>query len=134
MTTDQWAAFAGFFLPAVVAVVNRAEWKSWVKGLIALLASVLVGTVTALLGGQFTGHTWVEAVGVAFAASQVAYHTWWKGTNISTWIEQTINVIAGKPAPPVVVEDGTPGDSTPGLDGQADDEEHVAKHRLENRT
>jgi hypothetical protein len=114
MTTDQWAAAAGFLLPALVAVVNRCEWKPWVKGFVALLASVAVGTVTALLAGQFTGQTWIQAVAIVFAASQAAYHTWWKGTEISTWIEKTINAATGKPAPPEV-EDGTPGDSSPGL-------------------
>lgn len=116
MTTNEWAVAAGFFLPVLVAVVNRAEWKPWVKGLIAVLASVVVGTVTALLAGQFTDQTWMQSVAIVFAASQAAYHSWWKGTEIATWIEKTINVVTGKPAPPAV-EDGTPGDSNPAFVG-----------------
>lgn len=110
MTTDTWAAVVGFVLPALVAVVNRSEWKAWVKGIVVVLASVVVGTVTALLGGQFTGANWVQSIGIVFATSQVAYHTWWKGTGISNAIENSINIISGKAAPR---EDGTPGDSHP---------------------
>lgn len=97
MTTDTWAAIVGFVLPALVAIINREEWKPWIKAVVALLASVCVGTVTALLSGSFTGTTWVQAIAVVFAASQLAYHTWWKNSDITDWIEQSINIITGKP-------------------------------------
>lgn len=96
MTTDQWAALVGFLLPGVVAVINREPWAPWIKGVIALLSSIAVGTVTALLAGQFTGSNWGQAIMIVFAASQIAYHTWWKGTDIANWIEQHI---AGGPKP-----------------------------------
>jgi ABC-type uncharacterized transport system permease subunit len=95
VTTDQWAAVVGFVLPVLVSIVNREEWKPWVKGAVALLASFVVGTVTALLAGQFTGTTWLQAIGVVFATSQVAYHTWWKGTDLGALIEKKVNVITG---------------------------------------
>ncbi len=114
MTIEQWAGMAGFLVPALVAVVNREEWKPWVKAVIALLSSIVVGTVTALLSGDFTGTDWATAIGIAFAASQVAYMTWWKGSGITTWIEDNINVISGKQSPPEAPElGGTPGDSAP---------------------
>lgn len=106
MTVDQWAAVVGFFVPALIAVINRSEWKSWVKAIVSIGTAVLVGTVTALLSGSFTGATWIQAIGIVFAASQVAYHTWWKNSGISSKIEQTINVISGKTS-----GDGTPGAS-----------------------
>lgn len=94
MTVEQWSIMVGFFLPALVAIVNRQEWQSWVKAVAALVASVVVGTVTALLSGGFTGANWVTAIGIVFAASQLAYHTWWKGSDIAGWIER--NVLSGK--------------------------------------
>lgn len=99
MTVDQWAAVVGFVLPALVALVNREEWKPWVKGVVAILASVAAGTVTALIAGQFDQKTWVESIGVAFVASQAAYLTWWKNTKIASWIEQNFNIISGKKEP-----------------------------------
>lgn len=96
MTVDQWAAVVGFFLPGLVSIINRAEWKPWLKAVIALLVSVVVGSVTALLSHGFTGATWLQAIGVVFAASQAAYHLWWKNSDITDWIEQSINIVAGK--------------------------------------
>jgi ABC-type uncharacterized transport system permease subunit len=113
MTTDQWAALVGFFLPALVAIINREEWKPWVKGAVALLASALVGTITALVAGSFTGASWIQAVGVVFAASQLAYHTWWKGTDIAGQIEKAINIISPqKDSQPAL--GGSPGSSNTG--------------------
>jgi hypothetical protein len=113
MTTDQWAAVVGFVLPVLVAIINREPWSPWLKAVIALLTSVAGGTVTALLAGQFTGTTWLQAIGVSFAASQVFYMAWWKKSGITDWIEQRVlgakKVIEGEAAP---VEDGTPGDSS----------------------
>lgn len=96
MTVDTWSALVGILLPGLVAIINHENWKSWIKAIIALAASVVVGTVTALLSGGFSGATWVQAVGVVFVASQVAYHTWWKNSDISSWIERSVNVISGK--------------------------------------
>lgn len=99
MTVDQWAAVVGFVLPAVIAVVNRAEWKAWLKALVALGTSVLAGTVTALLSGDFTGSTWLQAIGIAFAASAASYKLWWKSSGISDKIEQAVNVVAAGKLP-----------------------------------
>lgn len=93
MTVEQWSLMVGFFLPALVAVVNRQEWKPWIKAVAALVASVVVGTVTALLSGRFTGANWMTAIGIVFAASQLAYVTWWKNSDIAGWIERNVNVI-----------------------------------------
>jgi hypothetical protein len=101
MTTNTWSAVVGFLLPALVAFINRSEWKSWVKAVVALLSAVLVGTVTALLAGSFTGSSWLQAIGVVFAASQLAYHTWWKNSDITGWIEQALNIFAKPVAPPL---------------------------------
>ena len=94
MTVESWASLVGIFLPAVVAFINRVDWKSWLKAVVALGSSIVAGTVTALLSGDFTGANWMKAIGLVFAASQLAYMTWWKGSGISEWIEKTIN--AGK--------------------------------------
>lgn len=92
MTTEAWAALVGAFLPAIVATVNRSDWKPWLKALTALGTSVVAGTVTALLAGDFTGASWATSIGVAFGASQVAYQTWWKASGITNSIEEKVDL------------------------------------------
>ncbi|HEY6018648.1 MAG TPA: hypothetical protein VIY48_01800, partial [Candidatus Paceibacterota bacterium] len=60
---------------------------------IALASAVVVGTVTALLSGSFSGVNWVAAIGIVFAVSQTAYHFWWKNSDISKFIEQKFNIV-----------------------------------------
>lgn len=108
MTVEMWASVVGFFLPALVSAINHAEWKAWVKAVIALLSSVLVGTVTALLSGDFSGANWIASIGIVFGSSQVAYHTWWKGSQIAQTIENSINLVTRKQQPAL---GGSPGDS-----------------------
>lgn len=98
MTVETWSALVGALLPALVSVVNRYDWKSWIKALIAFGTSVLAGTVTALLAGDFTGLNWLAAIGIVFGTSQVAYITWWKGSGITKSIEQKLNVVPDVPA------------------------------------
>jgi peptidoglycan/LPS O-acetylase OafA/YrhL len=93
MTVETWSALVGALLPALVSVVNREDWKSWIKAVIALGSSVLAGTITALLAGDFTGLNWVAAIGIVFGTSQIAYITWWKGSGITKSIENKVNVV-----------------------------------------
>lgn len=93
MTVETWAILVGFFVPALVSAVNRYDWKPWIKAVVALVVSVLVGTVTALLSGEFTGANWATSIGIVFGSSQAAYALWWKGSGIATKIENKVNVM-----------------------------------------
>ena len=96
MTIQMWSAGVGFLLPILVSVVNHESWSPWVKAVVALGSSIVAGTVAAFLGGQFNGTNLLTDAGIIFAVSQVSYHTWWKGSDITLWIEQKINIF--KPA------------------------------------
>lgn len=113
MTVDQWAAVMGFLVPALVAVVNREPWKPWIKAVVALLTSLVVGTITALLAGNFTGTNWATAIGIVFGAAIASYKLWWKGSGITDKIEQT--VFAGKDNIPPL--GGAPGGSGGAING-----------------
>jgi hypothetical protein len=67
------------------------------------------------LSGGFTGSTWLQAIGVVFAASQAAYHLWWKNSDIAGWIEKNFNVIAGNSSSPPL--GGAPGGSGGAING-----------------
>jgi len=92
---DMWALIVGALLPAVVAAVNRVNWPSWLKGVVAIAVSIVAGGVTALLTGQLTGVTWVHAALIVAGAALASYRLWWHPTGIALAIERTVN-----PGPP----------------------------------
>lgn len=88
---DMWSLLVGVLLPALIAVVNRAHWVAWVKGVVAVASSALAGGVTAVLTGQLTGGTWLHAALVVAVAAVAAYRLWWKPTGIGPKIEASVN-------------------------------------------
>lgn len=82
------AAGIGSVMPVLVAVVVRSNWPNWVKGLIALATSLLLGVIAAAAANDLTALGWMKAALVVFGASQVAYHTWWKTSGIAGAIER----------------------------------------------
>ena len=98
MNIEIWSGLVGFFLPILVAWLNRTNWENWKKALIALASAVLGGTVTALLNHNFNGANWLTALGVVFTSSQAFYHLWWKNSAITDYIEQKWNVFRGPSA------------------------------------
>lgn len=95
MNIEEWSTIVGFLMPALVSVINQVHWLSWQKALVALLASVVGGTVTALLNHNFTGASWVTAIAIVFGSSQLFYHTWFKNSGISAAIEKKVNLPIG---------------------------------------
>jgi hypothetical protein len=83
-----WSALLGTLLPPVVAVVNQAHWPSWLKGMVAVIVSIVTGAITAAGTGQLTGKTWVQATLIVAGATFTAYHFWWRPTGISDAIER----------------------------------------------
>ena len=79
--TEVLAFLVGAIMPPVVdKVIGNRALPSWAKLTIALVTSAVVGTLIAWATGDLTGawaSGWLNAVGVAFMASQVFYRTWW---------------------------------------------------------
>jgi hypothetical protein len=88
---DMWALLVGALLPAGVAAINRVAWPSWLKGVVAVVVSVLAGGVTVYLTGQLNGLAWTRAALVVAFAALAAYRTWWHPTGIARAIESGIN-------------------------------------------
>ena len=75
---------SGWVAAFVVQLIKRANWKSWVKLVLAIVISALVGIATAWVSGDVIGITakWgnltaadVLAFGaIVFTAAQVWYH------------------------------------------------------------
>lgn len=88
---DMWSLLVGLALPALIAVVNRSHWPSWVRALVAVATSVVAGGGTAYLTGQLTAVTWVHAALVVAVAAVGSYRLWWHPSGIAPAIEAHIN-------------------------------------------
>lgn len=77
---------AGWFAAAIVQLLKRSQWPSWVKLLLAVVVSALVGIATAWLSGDLTrfvtlwkdggvtSNEMITFVVLVFTAAQVWYH------------------------------------------------------------
>lgn len=83
-----WSLIVAFFVPPVVAVINRAAWPKHVKAIVFFLVSVLAAGGTAFFQGDLTGKRWLEAALVIVAAAAAYYHGLWKPTDVAPKIEE----------------------------------------------
>lgn len=95
---------AGWFAAAIVQLLKREQWASWIKLVLALVVSALVGIATAWLSGDATrfvtlwragGITSNEIITFAvlvFTSAQVWYH---KFFGEQGWA-QTLSTIGSK--------------------------------------
>lgn len=87
------APVLGSLAPIVQALLQRPEWSSRAKVILAVVFSVVLGTVAAVTSGQLDGldwssaGTWLGAVALVFASSQAAFVAWQK-TGVFTAAEQ----------------------------------------------
>lgn len=99
-TSDLMAAIVGALMPALIAVVVRSSWPSWLKGVAAVGSSTVVGTVAAWIAGDLTTpEGWAQKVLIVIAAAQAAYKLWWQPTGIGPAIER-----ATQPGAPVATK------------------------------
>ena len=70
-------------MPAVVELVKKKFPDSnKVNFAIAFITSIIVGAITTLLAGEFSVSELLGSVGAVFAASQVIYNLYWKGSRL----------------------------------------------------
>lgn len=78
------APVLGSLAPIVQALLQRPEWPSRVKVTVAVVFSIVLGTVAAATSGQLDGvdwssaGSWLGAVALVFASSQAAFVAWQK--------------------------------------------------------
>lgn len=86
--TASWALILGVLTPLVVSVVQQPKWPSQLRAVVALVAAVVVGTVTVLANGGFDDTSGVLGIiALVLVASNTAYATLWKPTGIAPLIE-----------------------------------------------
>lgn len=90
---ELWSVVVGVILPGLVAIVNRSAWVGWVKGLIALVSSLLAAVGTAWLHGELTGAsftpgTWLHSALFIVVATFGSYQVLWRPTGWGPAIER----------------------------------------------
>lgn len=73
-----WTAIVSFFAPLVLDLIIQSGWPDRVQSLIAFAASAVIGIVTALFTGAFTGVGIVTGILLAFVVTITAYKGFWK--------------------------------------------------------
>lgn len=82
-----FSVLVGFFLPMVVAVINQPHWSDQVRGLMAMVSSIVAGAGTAYFSGHWDSTDILRSIMIVLIISQVAYTTFFKGSEITKSIE-----------------------------------------------
>ncbi|MCU1677263.1 MAG: hypothetical protein JWM93_2021 [Frankiales bacterium] len=73
-------AVLGSLAPHLVAIANQPHWRPWVKTIVSVLVSVVIAVSTLAAAGQLEGKDLAAAITLVFAASQLAYGTYFRRT------------------------------------------------------
>lgn len=87
-TAYQDQLIAGFLVPLLVSLLNKVQWPSWVKGLVAIGMSLVVSFVVLLLNDRLSVDNIQMSLLLVLGGATVAYKYFWKGTGITDIIEK----------------------------------------------
>ena len=73
-----WTSIVAFFAPVVLDLIIQSGWSKRLQPIVAFLVSAIIGIVTALFSGAFTGVGVVTAILLAFVVTITAYKGFWK--------------------------------------------------------
>lgn len=80
----------GIVTPLLVAIVTSLKTSSTIKGLLALVFSVAIGTGTAYAGGMLSAADVLGSILAAYGAAQVAYVAVFKPAGITSWLLENL--------------------------------------------
>ncbi|MEM2117205.1 MAG: hypothetical protein QW754_05710 [Thermoplasmata archaeon] len=79
MIQPEWLnGLLGFLMPLLVRFVTYSEMKRWVKTLVAVFTSIVIGTISVYLQGNFNFQDVFYTITLIFSVSQIAYNLFWK--------------------------------------------------------
>lgn len=81
-------ALVAAVLPLLLAVVNRPQWPSEVKSLLAFGVCVVVGIIVAWATDHWNRDGIILNIGAVFALTNAAYQAVWKPTKVAPTIEE----------------------------------------------
>lgn len=86
--TITFAALVGLAAPPIIAVINRENWSSQVKGIVAFLVCLVLAVATAWYEQEVDWHNLRAVLPVVFGTAISSYHWFYKPTGIAPSIEK----------------------------------------------
>ena len=86
------SAFVGLLVPLIVSFVNQTHWKSQVKGLVAIVVSLVAAVVTSWAAGDLHGRSLATSFLIVLGATLTTYRVFWKPTGIADSVESATTV------------------------------------------
>jgi hypothetical protein len=86
------SAFVGLLVPLIVSFVNQSHWKSQVKGLVAIVISLVAAVVTSWAAGDLHGKSLATSFLIVLGATLSTYRIFWKPTGIADSVESATTV------------------------------------------
>lgn len=82
-----WSVVVGFFLPAVIAVIQQPTWSQGVRAAVTFVVALVAGAGTAYFNGDLSGADWVSASLIILVSSIAIYKGLYQPTGIGPKIE-----------------------------------------------
>lgn len=70
-------ALIGFGMPLVVAMIVDAQWSSTHRALATVAVCIIVGALTAYIGGELSTAGYAKAILIILFAAMTAYKRFW---------------------------------------------------------
>lgn len=97
MTNVEAAALiVGIAMPALVSILKQAGLSRRWNLLIAIVACVGAGVLTAYATGQLTGSAVIVATAIVFSVAQATYQAFWKGTDAERLLNESTSIVKGE--------------------------------------
>lgn len=82
-----WSVIVGFFLPAVIAVIQQPTWSQPVRAIVTFVVSLVAGAGTAYFNGDLTAADWVSASLIILVSAISIYKGLYQPTGVGPAIE-----------------------------------------------
>lgn len=84
---SQISAAVGFFLPLLIAVIQKERWRQQIRVAVGVLACALAAIITTLVEGQFDGTHLATSAFTIFTLTKLTYLSVWKPSGIAAKVE-----------------------------------------------
>jgi len=85
VNVEGFSALVGLVMPVIIELIKRVLPDTRrLNFVIALVLSLIVGSISTLLSGNFVRTELLSSIGAAFIASQAVYNLYWKGSRLET--------------------------------------------------
>jgi len=86
-----WSLLVGFFLPPVIALIQRKGWSDGIRALVAFAACIVAALGTCYFNGSLDGRSLVSATLTVVVTAIATYKGFWHKTGVSDAIERLTN-------------------------------------------